>query len=99
MPVLLHDAALLDERQTVLLCCHIGGRAPRTGRKPDRLGTFGSRLLYVPRNGGRRTEHNNEVDGTWDIRQAGICRKASDVRPIRAHRNDVVSFMCEVSHD
>jgi hypothetical protein len=99
LPVLLHDAALFDERQPMVLCRHIGGRAPRAGRKPDGLGTFGSRLFHVCGNSGWSAEHDDEVDGAWDIGQAGVRCQPGDIKTIRADGNDVVPFMREISCD
>jgi hypothetical protein len=79
--------------------CRGAGRAPRAGRKPDRLGTFGSRLLHVRGNGGRCAEHDDEVDGTRDIRKSWHTSPGQRHQPIRAHRNDVVTFMREIARD
>jgi hypothetical protein len=99
LPMLLHDAALFDERQPMLLCRPIGGEAPRAGRKPHRLGTFGSRFLHVCFDGTRSAEHDDEIDRTWDIGQARVRWQAGDISTIRANRNDVVPFMREISRD
>jgi hypothetical protein len=99
LAVLLHDAALFDEGQAKLLCRHIGSRAPRAGREPDCLSTFGSRFLHVSGDGTRSAEHDDQIDGTWDIGQAGVRCQPGDISTIWADRNDVVAFMREIVRD
>jgi hypothetical protein len=81
------------------LCHRIGSWAPRAGRKPDRLGILGGRLFDMHRNGRRSAEHYDEVDGDWNVGQAGERRQPGDFCTIGADWNDVVAFMREVLCD
>jgi hypothetical protein len=77
-------------------CREIGGRAPRSGRKPDRLGAFDSRFLHVCGDGKWSPKHDDEVNSAWNIVQAGVGRQPGDIRAIGADWNDVVAFMREI---
>jgi hypothetical protein len=97
--VILHDAAILDNREVVACRRRFGLATAGAWRKPDRCGALGDGLLNVHDARIRASEDDNQINWSRHVGEACVRGQIADCGPVGPNRNDVVSGLVEIADD